>query len=52
LIVGVKEVGGFFKKCQTTPRDKDLEVGFHPIQKIPKWDFLDGALVGVMSLGP
>jgi len=25
-------------------------VGFHPIQKIPKRDFWDGALVGVGSL--
>ncbi len=43
---------GFFFKCQTTPWDKDLKVRFHPIQKIPEWDFLDGALVGVVSLGP
>jgi hypothetical protein len=27
-------------------------VGFHPIQKIPKRDFLDGALVGAGSLKP
>jgi hypothetical protein len=27
-------------------------VGFHPIQKIPKRDFLDGALVGTGSLKP
>ncbi len=25
---------------------------FHPIHKITKWDFLDGALVGVGSLRP
>jgi len=28
------------------------QVGFHPIQNIPKRDFLDGALVGVGSLKP
>jgi hypothetical protein len=27
-------------------------VGFHPIQKIPKRDFWDGALVGVGLLKP
>jgi hypothetical protein len=25
---------------------------FHPIHKITKWDFLDGALVGIGHLGP
>jgi hypothetical protein len=30
----------------------EVRLGFIPSKKIPKWDFLDGALVGVRSLKP
>ncbi len=41
--------------CGKKRKKKGVEknVGsFHPIHKITKWDFLDGALVGVGSLRP
>jgi hypothetical protein len=44
--------GRVYGKKKTMNPEPCPGVGFHHIQKIPKQDFLDGALVGAGSLKP